>query len=229
MSIQVKNISKKYGDLSVIDNISFDLKQGDIIGFLGVNGAGKSTTMKILAGIITPDNGTVDIFSHNMASDPNGAKRRLGYLSEDNALYENMYVREYLEYSAGIFRLKNIKQEVDKVIDMVDLKNESHKLIRTLSKGNKQRVGLAQAIIHNPDFLILDEPMSGLDPHQQTEIKELIVNLSKSRIILFSTHILQEVSHVATRIMILHKGKIAVDEAKSNINSIETLFYDITK
>ena len=226
--IRISNISKSYGNLQAIDNISFSLVQGEVVGFLGLNGAGKSSTMKIITGVIKADKGKVLIFGNDLENEPIKAKEKTGYLSEDNPLPEDMYVREYLNHIAEIYKLNNIKETVAKTIDEFGLKNEYRKKIATLSKGNRQKLGLAQALIHNPDFLILDEPTSALDPNQQAELKELISELGKSKIILFSSHILHDVQSLASRIIIVDKGKIRADEAVSNIASVETLFYNIT-
>lgn len=204
------------------------MKQGEIVGFLGPNGAGKSTTMKIITGSLQADKGTVSIFGHDMEQEPVKAKKHVGYLSEDNPLPDEMYVREYLEYVAYIYRIEGVKDKVAETIENFGLKNEYKKKIAALSKGNRQKLGLAQALIHNPDFLILDEPTSALDPNQQAEIKEMILNISKSKVILFSTHILQDVDSLASRVVVINKGKIRADEDIQNIESVEKLFYNIT-
>lgn len=228
--IKVENISKKYGQLKAIENISFSLEAGEIVGFLGPNGAGKSTTLKILAGILNSDSGSVSIFGNDIQNKPLEAKMLIGFLEEDNPLYEYMYVREYLDYVAKIYLpSKEIRSAVDDIIEKTGLKNEYRKKINALSKGNRQRVGIAQAMLHNPNFLILDEPTSGLDPNQQLEIKELILSLSKSKIVLFSTHILQEVTSICSRFIIINKGQLVFDKKTDEIESIDQLFYDITK
>ncbi|GAB6012686.1 ABC transporter ATP-binding protein [Viscerimonas tarda] len=226
--ITINNISKKYRNVSAIEDISFVLNTGELVGFLGANGAGKSTTMKIITGVLQADSGTVEVFGHNMEQQPIEAKKRIGYLSEDNPLPEEMYVREYLEYIAGIYQLKNRRELVDDSILQFGLKNEYKKKIHALSKGNRQKLGLAQALIHNPDFLALDEPTNALDPDQQLEMREIITHLSKSKIVLFSTHILHEVESIASRIMVLKKGRLVFDESSENIESVETLFYNIS-
>lgn len=204
------------------------MKQGEIVGFLGSNGAGKSTTMKIITGSLQSDKGTVSIFGYDIEQEPIKAKKHIGYLSEDNPLPDEMYVREYLEHVAYIYKLGDVKGKVAETIEDFGLKNEYRKKIAALSKGNRQKLGLAQALIHNPDFLILDEPTSALDPNQQVEIKEMILNISKSKVILFSTHILQDVKSLASRVIVINKGKIRADEDMQNVESVEELFYNIT-
>ncbi|MDR1808957.1 MAG: ABC transporter ATP-binding protein [Prevotella sp.] len=226
--ITVTNISKKYKDAQAIENIGFELKAGELVGFLGANGAGKSTTMKILTGVLQPDSGTVEVFGCNIEREPLAAKKRIGYLSEDNLLPTDMYVREYLEYVAELYRLQNIRERIDEAILKFGLKNEYRKKIHALSKGNRQKLGLAQALLHDPDFVVLDEPASALDPNQQQEIKEIITGLGKSKIVLFSTHILSEAAQIASRIIVLKNGRLALDEDIKNITSIETLFYTIS-
>jgi ABC-2 type transport system ATP-binding protein len=226
--ITITNISKKYKGIPAIESISFELNAGEVVGFLGANGAGKSTTMKILTGVLQPDRGSVTVFGKNIEQEPVEVKKRIGYLSEDNPLPDDMYVREYLEYVAGLYRLKNIKERIDESILKFGLKAEYCKKIRALSKGNRQKLGLAQALLHNPDFIVLDEPASALDPNQQQEIKEIIIGLGKSKIVLFSTHILHEAAQIASRIIVLKNGRLALDEDIRNIASVETLFYNIS-
>lgn len=226
--ITVRDISKKYNGQIVLENTSYDLHEGDIIGFLGANGAGKSTTMKIITGIIPADSGNVSIFGHDVIEDPIEAKKRIGYLSENNPLPDEMYVKEYLEYTAKIYKLKNTTEIIDRSILEFGLTNEYKKKIGTLSKGNRQKLGLAQAMLHNPDFLVLDEPTSALDPNQQEEILNIILNLNKSKIILLSTHILHDIKNIASRIIILDKGKKMIDERIENIESVENLFHNVT-
>lgn len=226
--ITVHDISKKYNGQIVLENTSYDLHEGDIIGFLGANGAGKSTTMKIITGVISPDSGSVSIFGHDVIENPIEAKRRIGYLSENNPLPDEMYVKEYLEYTAKIYKLKNTTEIIDRSILEFGLTNEYKKKIGALSKGNRQKLGLAQAMLHNPDFLVLDEPTSALDPNQQEEILNIILNLNKSKIILLSTHILHDIKNIASRIIILDKGKKMIDEKIENIESVENLFHNVT-
>lgn len=227
MSIKVKSISKSYGKQIALNAISFSAKKGEIIGFLGPNGAGKSTMMKILTGYISPNQGDVFIGEINVLINPIEAQAKIGYLPEQNPLYEDMYVREYLQFQASIFGIK--KEEVEEVIQKVGLTPEVHKKIGQLSKGYQQRVGIAAAILHNPEVLILDEPTTGLDPNQLQEIRALIKELGKEKTILFSTHIMQEVEAVCDRVIIIKKGELLLDkpinELKgSTIQTIEVTF-----
>ncbi|WP_029903365.1 ABC transporter ATP-binding protein [Prevotella sp. 10(H)] len=224
--IKVDNISKYYGEQVALSAIDFSLQKGEIVGLLGVNGAGKSTLMKILSGIILPDKGTVTFNGKEFTSHSLEIKKQIGYLSEDNPLYEDMYVKEYLGYVADIYRIK--KQRIDEVIGMTGLQNEYKKKIKDLSKGNRQRVGIAQAILHNPDFLILDEATSGLDPNQRESLNNLLIDLAKDKVIFFSTHILHEVKDICTRFLLLDKGKLIVDKQISEIDSIEETFHTLT-
>ncbi|NDW18195.1 ATP-binding cassette domain-containing protein [Dysgonomonas sp. 216] len=227
--IKVKNISKKYGQIQAIENISFDLGDGEIVGLLGPNGAGKSTTMKIVTGVLSPDSGSVNVLGFDISQNPIKAKQRLGYLSEDNPLPSEMYVREYLEYVAGVYKTPNIKDKVSSCIEQFGLKNEYKKKIQALSKGNRQKLGLAQSLIHNPDFLVLDEPTSALDPGQQEEIQEIIKNLAKSKTVLLSTHLLHEIRNIASRILIINNGQLVADEKTENINSVTDLYHSVVK
>lgn len=230
MILKVQHLSKKYDTQQVLNDISFNAEKGEIIGFLGPNGAGKSTTMKIISGCLNTDSGNIFIRDFDISKEPLKAKAYIGYLPENNPLYEEMYVKEYLEYVARIYSPeKNIKENVELIINQTGLRPEAHKLISQLSKGYKQRVGLAQAIIHNPDLLILDEPTSGLDPNQTDEIKKLLQELSPGRTVLFSSHTLPEVSSICTRIIIIHKGKIVADQPISEIEDLELLFKTLTK
>lgn len=226
--IEVKNISKKYGNSIAVDDVSFRLEKGEITGFLGINGAGKSTSMKIITGVLQADSGSVQIFGYDIGKNPIEAKSRTGYLSEVNPLPENMYVKEYLEYIAGIYNMKNRREVIERSIEDFGLKNEYRKKIAALSKGNRQKLGLAQALIHDPDFLILDEPTSALDPNQRADLKEMIKKLGQTKIILFSTHILHEVEDIASRIIILQHGKVRADKKMNEIGSLETLFQTTT-
>lgn len=228
--IEVKNISKSYGRVKAVEDVSFELKEGEIIGFLGANGAGKSTTMKILSGILTPDSGEVSIFGTDFQHKPMETKRRIGFLEEDNPLYTYMYVKEYLAYVARIYMPSSaVADSVDEIIEKTGLKDEYKKKIGSLSKGNRQRVGLAQALVHNPDFLILDEPTSGLDPNQQAEIRNVIKNLGSEKIVLFSSHSIQEVQSICSRVMIIDKGKLLLDKNRDEIVDLESVFYEMTK
>ena len=227
MSIEVQSISKSYGKQLALNAISFSAKKGEIIGFLGPNGAGKSTMMNILTGYILPNQGEVSIGEVNVLLNPIEAQAKMGYLPEQNPLYGDMYVREYLQFQASIFGIK--KEEIEVVIKKVGLTPEVHKKIGQLSKGYQQRVGIAAAILHNPEVLILDEPTTGLDPNQLQEIRALIKELGKEKTILFSTHIMQEVEAVCDRVIIIKKGELLLDkpinELKgSNIQTIEVTF-----
>lgn len=227
MSIEVHAVSKSYGIQSALNEISFSAKKGEIIGFLGPNGAGKSTMMKILTGFILPSKGTVFVSGINVLKNPIEAKTHIGYLPEQNPLYEDMYVKEYLQFQASIFKVS--KEVTATVIKTVGLMPEVHKKIGQLSKGYQQRVGIAAAIIHNPDVLVLDEPTTGLDPNQIQEIRTLIKELGKEKTILFSTHIMQEVEAVCDRVIIMKKGELLIDKPinelkKSNEQIIEVTF-----
>jgi ABC-2 type transport system ATP-binding protein len=211
MSISVQSLQKVYGQQTAVNNISFSVNQGEIVGFLGPNGAGKSTTMKILTGYLKPDGGTATIAGIDVTRDPLSAKARIGYLPESNPLYYDMYVREYLQFMADVHNIADKKGRINAVISQVGLSPESHKKIGQLSKGYKQRVGLAAALIHDPEVLILDEPTTGLDPNQIIEIREVIRSLGAQKTILFSTHILQEVEAVCNRVIIINKGNLIAD------------------
>lgn len=229
MEVRVEEITKSFGNNKVLHNISFTLQKG-VTAFLGVNGAGKSTTMNIITGVLAPDKGRILINSTDLEKEPEKAKRKTGYLPENNPLYENMYVKEYLEYSAHIYSAKNeIKDRVEQVIEKLDLKDEYKKKIQALSHGNKQRVGLAQALIHDPDILILDEPNNGLDPIQQVKINHLINELGTTKTILISSHRLEDVSEIATHYLIINKGQLVFDEEAKNTNSIKEKFYEINQ
>ena len=217
MSIQVTNLTKIYGEQKAINNISFKIDKAEIVGFLGPNGAGKSTTMKIITGFLEADNGNAFVSGLNVQSDKLETKKKIGYLPEGNPLYYEMYVREYLEFIANVHQIKNIKNRIEEVITLTGLTIESKKKIGQLSKGYKQRVGLAAALIHDPEVLILDEPTSGLDPNQIVEIREVIKNLGKNKTVLFSSHILQEVEAICDRVIIINKGNIVADDQLSNL------------
>lgn len=213
MSISVHQLQKNYGQQKAVNNISFEIKKGEIVGFLGPNGAGKSTTMKILTGYLRADGGTAQIDGINVAENPIATKAKIGYLPESNPLYYDMYVREYLLFMADVHQVAQPKQRVEEVIGQVGLLPESNKKIGQLSKGYKQRVGLAAALVHNPEVLILDEPTTGLDPNQIIEIREVIRSLSADKTVLFSTHILQEVEAVCSRVIIINKGELVADNS----------------
>ncbi len=210
MSIQLTEISKTYGAQKAVNAISFEAKKGEIVGFLGPNGAGKSTTMKILTGFIKPSEGTVLVNAIDVIKNPLEAQKSIGYLPEHNPLYLEMYVKEYLEFRAEIFKID--KKEIETIIERVGLSTEAHKKISQLSKGYRQRVGIAASILHNPEVLILDEPTTGLDPNQLVEIRTLIKALGKDKTVLFSTHIMQEVEAVCDRVIIINKGEIVIDK-----------------
>lgn len=218
MSIVVKELSRKYGEQIAVNNISFEIGKG-IVGFLGPNGAGKSTTMKMLTTYVPPTSGTASVCGFDIEKNIRDVRKHVGYLPESNPLYYDMYVREYLNFAAGVHQLSNVKAKVDAVIGMTGLGKEVHKKLGQLSKGYKQRVGLAQAMIHNPDVLILDEPTSGLDPNQLADIRDLIVQLGKEKTVLLSTHIMQEVQAMCSRVIIIKDGSIVADDAMGNIQA----------
>ena len=217
MSIEVKNLSKFYGEQAAVNDISFSIKKGEIVGFLGPNGAGKSTTMKILTGFIPSTKGQVQICGMEVDVDALETRKKIGYLPENNPLYLDMYVREYLEFVGNIYKVPNLKQRVNEMIQQVGLEVEQNKKIGMLSKGYRQRVGLAQAIIHDPEVLILDEPTTGLDPNQLVEIRELIKRIGKSKTVILSTHIMQEVSAICDRVIIIKQGKIVADDKAEDL------------
>jgi len=217
MSIKVENLLKQYGEQRAVDGISFEIGKGEIVGFLGPNGAGKSTTMKMITGYLQPDEGRIEICGKAVKGESLETKKKIGYLPELNPLYTDMYVREYLGVMAGLHGVDSAKSRIEEVIELTGLKLESHKEIGQLSKGYKQRVGLAAALLHDPEVLILDEPTTGLDPNQIIEIREVIRNLGSEKTVLFSTHILQEVEALCSRVIIIHKGRIAADEALNDL------------
>lgn len=219
MSIQVEKLTKIYGTQRALDEISFEAKQGEILGFLGPNGAGKSTTMKILTGYIPQTSGTAKVCGFDVSTQTMEVKKHIGYLPELNPLYTDMFVKEYLLFSAEVQGLgKEAKTRVNEMIERVGLSLERKKKIGQLSKGYKQRVGLAQAMLHNPKVLILDEPTSGLDPNQVVEIRELIKEIGKDKTVLLSTHIMQEVESMCNRVIIINRGKIVADD---NISALQ--------
>lgn len=217
MSIQVTNLLKKYGEQKAVDNISFNVAKGEIVGFLGPNGAGKSTTMKIVTGYLQADAGNARVCGIDVQKAPLDSKRKIGYLPESNPLYYEMYVREYLDFIADVHQVADKKRKIEEVIQTVGLTLESKKKVGQLSKGYKQRVGLAAALIHDPEVLILDEPTTGLDPNQIVEIREVIAKLGKNKTVLFSSHILQEVEAICERVIIIHKGILVADDTLSNL------------
>ena len=220
MSIKVENVTKLYGKQKVLDNVSFEISSGEIVGFLGPNGAGKSTMMKIITGFIPQTSGNVFVNNINVLEEGLDVRKQIGYLPENNPLYLDMYVTEYLNYVAGLYHLGKKKNlQIEEIIRKTGLKNEQHKKIEELSKGYRQRVGMAQALIHNPDVLILDEPTSGLDPNQIIEIRNLISKIGAEKTVLLSTHIMQEVEAICNRIVIINNGKIVADEQTGNLQS----------
>ena len=217
MSIEVKNLLKVYGEQKAVNNISFKVNKGEIVGFLGPNGAGKSTTMKIITGYLEQNGGEAYVCGINVTEDPLQTKKKVGYLPELNALYYDMFVREYLGFIAEIHQIRNPKSKIQNIIELVGLSTEANKKIGQLSKGYKQRVGLAAALIHDPEVLILDEPTSGLDPNQIIEIREVIKKQGKDKTVLFSSHILQEVEAMCDRVIIINKGEIVANDMLSNL------------
>lgn len=217
MSIEVKNLLKEYGEQKAVNQISFKVDKGEIVGFLGPNGAGKSTTMKMITGYLQPTSGNAFVCGMNVAEQPLETKKKIGYLPELNALYYDMYVREYLGFVAEVHGISNKQQAIDKAIETVGLKIESKKKIGQLSKGYKQRVGLAAALVHEPEVLILDEPTSGLDPNQIIEIREVIRQQGQNKTVLFSSHILQEVEAICDRVIIINKGELVADDTLNNL------------
>jgi len=234
MSIKVQHLSKVYGTQKAVDNISFEVNKGEILGFLGPNGAGKSTTMKILTGYIPATEGSAEVNGFDVKTSPIQVKNNIGYLPEHNPLYLDMYVKEFLGFIGSLYGLKGRELEIriDNTIERVGLGLEKHKKIGQLSKGYRQRVGLAQALIHNPDVLILDEPTTGLDPNQLVEIRDLIKNIGKDKTVIFSTHIMQEVEAICDRVVIINHGKIVADstlsELKKGGKAMEDVFRELT-
>ncbi len=221
MSILVKEVSKLYGSQKALDNISFEVSAGEVVGLLGPNGAGKSTIMKIITCFIPPTSGTVSVSGFDVLGQSIDVRNIIGYLPENNPLYPDMYVKEYLDFIAGLHKLTSIsKSRVVEMIEITGLGDEQNKKIGALSKGYKQRVGLAQALIHDPQVLILDEPTSGLDPNQLLDIRNLIKEIGKEKTVIFSTHIMQEVEAVCDRVIIIDKGKIVADDSTENISKI---------
>ncbi len=232
MSIEVSNLTKIYGTQKAVDNISFNINKGEIVGFLGPNGAGKSTTMKILTGYLQQDAGGAKVCGIDVKTNTIEAKKKIGYLPEANPLYFEMYVKEYLSFIAGVHSISSDKLEISNVIELVGLQVEQNKKVGQLSKGYKQRVGLAAALIHQPEVLILDEPTSGLDPNQIIEIRNVIKEQGKNKTVLFSSHILQEVEAICDRIIIINKGRIVADDLLVNLQtkgkSLEDVFRSLT-
>jgi len=213
--LEVQNVVKSYGNQIAVDRISFKIAAGEIVGFLGPNGAGKSTTMKMIAGILSPDQGEIRIKGKLVSLKYPEIRKSLAYLPENNPLYTDLYIREYLEFMAEIHQVKAVQSTLDEIITICGLTAEQHKKIGSLSKGFKQRVGLAQSILHKPDLFVLDEATTGLDPNQILEIRDLIKNLGKSHAVLISTHVLQEVESICNRCIVIHKGKLIADDPMS--------------
>lgn len=222
MSIRVQSLLKIYGEQRAVNNISFEINKGEIVGFLGPNGAGKSTTMKIITGYLTADAGNASVCGIDVSNDPLSVKKKIGYLPESNALYYDMYVKEYLNFIASIHHVAKPKHRINEVIALTGLTVEEKKKVGQLSKGYKQRVGLAAALLHQPEVLILDEPTSGLDPNQIVEIREVIRNEGNNKTVLFSSHILQEVEAICNRVIIINKGQIVADDRLENLQKGRT-------
>nr|WP_294925223.1 gliding motility-associated ABC transporter ATP-binding subunit GldA [uncultured Flavobacterium sp.] len=219
MSIEVNNISKSYGTQKALDAVSFSIQKGEIVGFLGPNGAGKSTLMKILTTYLLADEGSAIVNGQDVMTNAKEVQRSIGYLPEHNPLYLDLYVREYLAFNADVYKVA--KSRIEEVIQLTGLSTESHKKISQLSKGYRQRVGLANALLHNPDVLILDEPTTGLDPNQLMEIRNVIKNVGKDKTVFLSTHIMQEVEAICDRVIIIDKGKIVADKKLDNLISAD--------
>ncbi|MEO7991090.1 MAG: gliding motility-associated ABC transporter ATP-binding subunit GldA [Chryseolinea sp.] len=219
MSLQIQHVTKQYDQQKAVDDISFDVKEGEIVGFLGPNGAGKSTTMKMATCFLPPTSGSVIVAGYNVMDNPMEVKKVTGYLPEHNPLYLDLYVHEYLEFIGGLYSIKGkaLKSRVGEMIERCGLTREQNKKIESLSKGYRQRIGLAQALLHDPKVLILDEPTSGLDPNQLIEIRKLIKEVSKNKTVIFSTHIMQEVQALCDRVVVINKGKIVADDSLQNL------------
>jgi len=233
MSLVVEQLCKSYDSQLAVDRVSFHLKQGEVVGFLGPNGAGKSTTLKMIAGFLSPDSGSIQLNGMPIHPDTIEAKKIIGYLPESNALYEQLYVKEYLQFLSKVHGIQNASQRILQTIDQTGLGLMQHKKIGSLSKGYKQRLGIAAAILHQPKLVLLDEPTTGLDPNQLIEIRALIQSLSKEALILFSTHILQEVTAICDRVLVLHQGKLVADDPigdllKKHNTNLEEIFKLLT-
>lgn len=219
MAVEINNITKLFGKQKALDDVSFSVGKGELVGFLGPNGAGKSTLMKIVTGFMPADSGKVSVHNQIVTTENTEIRKNIGYLPEHNPLYTDLYVKEYLEITAGFYHLKNKKQRVKDMVELTGLSSEQHKKIKALSKGYRQRVGLAQALIHDPSVLILDEPTTGLDPNQLEEIRRLIREISREKTVILSSHIMQEVEAVCNRVLIINKGKIVADGSIPEIKS----------
>ena len=223
MSIRIQHLTKFYGHQKAIDDISFEIGEGEIVGFLGPNGAGKSTTMKVITGYLPPSEGLVDVGGFDVVANPMKVKKIIGYLPENNPLYPDMFVHEYLEFSGRLSGLagKSLKGRIREIVGLCGLGQEQNKKIESLSKGYRQRVGLAQALIHDPKLLILDEPTSGLDPNQLVEIRHLIRDISLNKTVIFSTHIMQEVEALCDRVIVINKGRLVADDSLANLVKLD--------
>ena len=233
MSLVVNTLCKNYGHQMAVNEVSFELKPGEIVGFLGPNGAGKSTTLKMLAGFLEADKGSILLNASAVHPNASDVKKQIGYLPESNALYQDLYVKEYLQFLTTVHSIPNAAEATTAVIEQTGLQSMQHKKIAALSKGYKQRLGIAAAIIHKPKLILLDEPTAGLDPNQLIEIRALIQSLSKDTMILFSTHILQEVTAICDRVLVLHQGKLVADETIGQLlekhdASLEDIFKMLT-
>lgn len=220
MSISVTNISRYYGRQQALKNVSFDIMSGEVVGFLGPNGAGKSTMMKILTGFLPASSGVITICGHNVTENNVSFRNKIGYLPEHNPLYLDMYITEYLQFTGSVYKIKNCRKRVEEMIDCTGLQSERHKKIGALSKGYRQRVGLAQALLPDPEVLILDEPTTGLDPNQIAGVRTLIKDLGKSKTVLLSTHIMQEVKAICERVIIIHNGEIVADARPDKLEGL---------
>lgn len=219
MDLKINKVTKLFGKQKALDQVSFSVCQGELLGFLGPNGAGKSTLMKIITGFLPADNGEIFLDKEKISAEKTSFREKIGYLPEHNPLYTDLYVKEFLEITAGFYHLKNKKQQVARMVELTGLGDEQHKKIGALSKGYRQRVGLAQALIHNPKVLILDEPTTGLDPNQLEDIRSLIRTISREKTVILSSHIMQEVEAVCNRVVIINKGKIVADGGISEIKN----------
>ena len=231
MSLKVQDLSKKFDLFQAVESLSFILQPGEIVGFLGPNGAGKSTTLKMIAGCLSPDAGYIEISGVDVEKDEVAYKKKIGYLPESNPLYEDLFVVEYLNFLASVHGIPTPSKRIEEVIAQTGLQSMQHKKIGFLSKGFKQRVGIAAAILHQPELILLDEPTTGLDPNQLIEIRGLIQSLSKNAMILFSSHILQEVAAISDRVLVLHQGKLVADqsiESMTQTASLEEIFKLLT-
>jgi ABC-2 type transport system ATP-binding protein len=219
LSISVTHLSKNFGAQKAVNDISFKIGKNEIVGFLGPNGAGKSTTMKMITGYLKPDNGSIEVCGISVQNQPTETQRKIGYLPESNALYLDMYVKEYLSFVGSIYNIDNLQSSVNDVVELVGLTKEAHKKIGQLSKGYKQRVGIAASLVHNPEVLILDEPTSGLDPNQIIEIRDIIKRLAENKTVIFSSHIMQDVEAICERVIIINKGQIVADDQLINLKN----------